>query len=664
MKRVAAPVPSPDGRLVVFSVTNSAYDEKDQSSDLWIVPSDGSSKPRQLTFNKGAESGVAWSGDSRRIAFSAKREGDDAGQVYILDIAHGGEAMRVTSLAMGASGPRFSPDGRQLLFESAVYPGAQDEEANKKVASERKARKYSARVYDSFPIRQWDQWLPETHSHLFVQSLEGDTKPKDLLSGTKLASSPGFAGAPTTSGESLNAVWAPDGKSIVFVARTASNVAAYANVNTHLFASPVTGGEPKQLTTGIDSYTRPVFRPDGRALYCDHSKEGEKLYSLNRIAMFQWPVAGGPVIVTGSFDRSVGSYGFAPDSRTIYLTAEDAGHENLYTVSAFGGEVKPVITLETGVYTGLAIPEKASTPILIGAWESSAQPLEVVRIDPAAKSHRFLSAFNTEKAAALELPPLRHLWTTSKAGKKIHSMVAVPQGFDESKKYPLLVMIHGGPHSMYRDQFVFRWNYHLIAQSGYVVLLTDYTGSTGYGEKFAQEVQGDPLDGPGKELNESADAAIAKFPFIDSTRQAAGGASYGGHLANWLQATTTRYKCLFSHAGLVNLESQWATSDTIYSREITNGGPVWEQGKIWKEQNPIRFAKDFHTPILLSVGERDFRVPMNNTLENWSVLQRLQIPSRLIVFPDENHWVLKGENSRFYYEEIRKWLDKYLKSPS
>jgi dipeptidyl aminopeptidase/acylaminoacyl peptidase len=217
---------------------------------------------------------------------------------------------------------------------------------------------------------------------------------------------------------------------------------------------------------------------------------------------------------------------------------------------------------------------------------------------------------------------------------------------------------------MYRDQFVYRWNYHLVAQPGYVVLLTNYTGSTGFGEKFAQDVQGDPLLGPANELNEAADAAIAKFPFIDATRQAAGGASYGGHLANWLQATTTRYKCLFSHAGLVNLESQWATSDTIYGREVTNGGPVWEQGRIWKEQNPIRFAKDFHTPILLSVGERDFRVPMNNTLENWSVLQRLQIPSRLIVFPDENHWITKGENSRFYYEEIRKWLDKYLKPQS
>jgi dipeptidyl aminopeptidase/acylaminoacyl peptidase len=215
---------------------------------------------------------------------------------------------------------------------------------------------------------------------------------------------------------------------------------------------------------------------------------------------------------------------------------------------------------------------------------------------------------------------------------------------------------------MWRDQITYRWNYHLLAQPGYVILLTNYTGSTGFGEKFAQEIQSDPLKGPGEEINEAADEAIKRFAFIDASRQAAGGASYGGHLTNWLQATTTRYKCLISHAGLINLESQWGTSDSIYHREVNNGGPVWEQGTVWREQNPIRFAKNFRTPILLTVGENDFRVPLNQTLENWSVLQRLRIPSRLIVFPDENHWILKGENSRFYYKEVHAWLAKHLGS--
>jgi dipeptidyl aminopeptidase/acylaminoacyl peptidase len=239
-------------------------------------------------------------------------------------------------------------------------------------------------------------------------------------------------------------------------------------------------------------------------------------------------------------------------------------------------------------------------------------------------------------------------------------MIALPPGFDESKKYPLLVLMHGGPHSMWRDQWVTRWNYHLLAKPGYIVLLTNYTGSTGYGEKFAQEIQGDPLAGPGQEINEAADHAMKQYAFIDAARQAAAGASYGGHLANWMQATTTRYKCLVSHAGLVNLESQWGTSDTIYHRETGMGGPFWEGGRGWAEQNPIRFAAKFRTPMLVTVGENDFRVPLNQSLENWSVLQRMKVPSRIIVFQDENHWILKGENSRFFYQEVHNWLAKWL----
>jgi dipeptidyl aminopeptidase/acylaminoacyl peptidase len=214
---------------------------------------------------------------------------------------------------------------------------------------------------------------------------------------------------------------------------------------------------------------------------------------------------------------------------------------------------------------------------------------------------------------------------------------------------------------MWRDQFFIRWNYHLLSAPGYVLLLTNYSGSTGFGEAFARSIQGDPLKGPADEINEAADAAIREYRFIDGSRQCAGGASYGGHLANWLQASTTRYKCLVSHAGLVNLEAQWGTSDTIYSREVNMGGPPWEQGSVWREQNPIRYAAKFHTPTLVTVGENDFRVPMNNALEYWSALQRMQVTSRLIVFPDENHWIQKGENSKLFYSELNAWLARWLK---
>lgn len=661
MRRVGAPVPSPDGKWVVFSVLEPAYDEKDQISDLWIVPGDGSSPARRLTSSRGAESGVVWSPDGRMVAFVARRDGDEATQVYTLDIAAGGEAVRATSLSTGARAPQWRPDGMALLFTSTVFPGAIDDEANKKIAAERRARKYRARVYESFPIRNWDRWLDDTEAHVFLQVLEPATPARDLLAGTKLVSLPGFSGRTTPGSEELDATWAPGGRSIVFVASADRETAAYAETSTQLFEIATTGGEARQLTRGTDGYASPRFSPDGSTLFSLVTPNiKDKVYTLTRLVSQRWPAAGDSRVMSAVFDRAVSAFSVSPDGRTVYLTAEDAGLEHLYSVPAAGGEVRLEIGLKQGVFSGLTGATKGSSPILFANWESATSPAEVVRIDLAAKRHRPLTNFNQARVASIDWEDLRQFSFSSKRGKRIHSFVALPPGFDENKKYPLFVLIHGGPHSMWRDQFFVRWNYHLLAQPGYVVLLTDYTGSTGYGEKFAQEIQGDPLKGPGEELGEAADEAIKLFKFIDSSRQAAGGASYGGHLANWLQATTTRYKCLISHAGLVNLESQWGTSDTIYSREVNNGGPVWEQGPIWREQNPIRLARNFRTPMLITVGENDFRVPLNNSLENWSVHQRLQIPSKLIVFPEENHWILRAENSRFFYQEVHAWLKKWL----
>ncbi len=565
-------------------------------------------------------------------------------------MASGGEAQRLSSIPSGATGPRFSPDGKSILFTSNIDPEAAD----------KKTRKYKARVYESFPVRYWDHWLDKTKPHIFVQAVDAAAKPKDLLEGTALLANPGFAGVSNDTGEDLQPTWAPDSQSVIFAASTNKNQSAYAEVWTALYQVAATGGEPKRITKGEDSYAKPRFAPNGKALYALVTAKTGKPYNLDRLGMMPWSAAGEMKVITGGWDRSVTSFAIAPDSQRVYLLAEDAGHENLSSIGATGGTVRLDLEAPLGVYTSLAIPERAASAMLIANWESAVNPAEVVRIDVGGKSHRNLTSFNTEAAAQVDWQPAKHFWFASKGGRKIHNMVIVPQGFDPAKKYPLFVVIHGGPHSMWRDQFFLRWNYHLLASPGYIVLLTDYTGSTGYGEKFAQDIQFDPFKTPGEEINQAADEAIKQFGFIDASRQAAGGASYGGHLANWLQATTTRYKCLISHAGLINLESQWGTSDGIYHREQNNGGPVWEQAATWREQNPIRLAKNFKTPIMLTVGENDFRVPLNQTLENWSVLQRLQIPSKLIVFPEATHWILKGEDSRFFYGQLHDWLKRWL----
>lgn len=665
MKRVGTPTPSPDGKWAVFQVTMPAYDAKDQTADLWLVPVDGSQPARQVTRTKATESGVNWSPDSTRIAFTSKREGDDTAQVYVLDLAHAGEAERVTSLSTGARSPKWSPDGRQILFVSEVYPGAKDDDANKKAAKAEKDRKYHARVYEGFPIKYWDRWLDVKQAHLFVQEAKAGAKARDLLAGTELAAQPGFAGRETDSGEDLPATWTPDGRGVVFVAATNKHRAAFESVPTHLFEVSVGGGEPRLLLDDRDSYEDPDFRPDGKALVVSFRRGGDgKVYHHARLASFPWPFeASRRTVLTSALDRSVTGYATSGDSRTIYFTAEN-GHEiSVYSVGANGGDVTAHALGRTGVVNGLGV----AGATLTAAFDHAGQPPEVVRIDPARKTLTPLTRFNDERVAGLDLPALEHFTFTSARGQTIHNLVVRPAGFDPSKKYPLFVVIHGGPAPQFKDAWGLRWNYHLLASPGYVLLLTNYRGSSGYTEEFGQAIQNDPLKGPGEEINQAADEAIRRFPFIDATRQAAGGASYGGHLANWLQATTTRYRCLISHAGLVNLETQWATSDGIYHRELSNGGPIWEQSATWREQNPIRLVGNhasktgWVTPMLLTVGENDFRVPANNTYENWSYHQRLQIPSKLLVFPDANHWITKGEDSRFWFGEVHAWLAKWLK---
>jgi len=396
-------------------------------------------------------------------------------------------------------------------------------------------------------------------------------------------------------------------------------------------------------------------------LFFKYEPQDSEIYHLPRLEKVSWPAAGEASLVARDFDREPSRYALTPDSKLVYLLVPEAGKDNLYQVSAAGGKPALVIEPATGGYTALNIPEKASKSILIGSYGSSVSPTEIVRIDPVRRSHAFLTQVNTAAAKGIDWQPPQHFYFTSAKGRNIHNMIVLPPAFDAAKKYPMLVLIHGGAASNNPDQIGLRWNYHLLAAPGYVILMTDYTGSTSFGEKFAQAIKLDPLKTPGDEINQAVDEAIKRYPFIDGTRLCAAGASYGGHLANWIEATTTRYKCIVSHAGEVDLTSQWGTSDGNYGREVTNGGPPWEGNPIWRDQSPISYAAHWKTPMLLSIGERDFRVPINNTLENWAALQRMQVPSRLLVWPDAWHWILKPEDSRHFYEEVHQWLGTYLK---
>jgi dipeptidyl aminopeptidase/acylaminoacyl peptidase len=660
MKRPGALVVSPDGRWLVVAVTEPAYDEAQVRSDLWIVSSDGKGPLRRLTSGKGSEGDPVFSPDSTRLAFTARRDEDESPQVYVLDLA-GGEAQRVTNWPGGARAPKFSPDGRSVLFVGFTHPGAVTEEDNRKAAADRKARKYNARTYDSFPVRHWDRWLDELSPSLMVQVIGNGTPARDLLADSALRKERGFGGQLGNGGESMDAAWTPDGRGVVFAATTNRHEAARAKVTSSLWLVGVDGGEARRLTGDEGDYSSPEFTPDGRTLLAKVQPASPQwVYTASRLVRWSWPSLGKRTVLTAGFDDSVGQFEVAPDSRRVFFLAERAGHNQLFEVKVAGGGVKPVGKLDAGTYSRFAVGGSGSKPVVAAIWASAVSPPELGRVDLATGRWAAISMFNTERAAAIDWQPVEEFWFTSSRGKQIHNLLVKPPGFDPGKKYPLFVLIHGGPHNMWKDDFVIRWNYHLLAQPGYVVLLTNYSGSTGFGEAFARSIQGDPLEGPATEINEAADEAIRRYAFVDASRQAAGGASYGGHLTNWLAVTTDRYKALVSHAGLYDLRTQWTTSDVVYHRERNIGGPAWEELPLWQEQSPFYRSAKLKTPILVTFGERDYRVPVNNGLEFWTVLQRQDVPSRLVVFPDESHWILKGENSRYFYGEVHGWLAKYL----
>jgi dipeptidyl aminopeptidase/acylaminoacyl peptidase len=643
MKRTSAPRPSPDGKWIVYTVTEPNYDPALTVSDLWLVPSDGSAPPRRLTSTRRGESGVAWARDSQRIAFSTRREGDDADQVYVLSLS-GGDAQRVTSIATGATNPQWRPDDAAILVESVARDAAPD--------------KSTARAFDTMPIRFWNTWMDGSKPRLFIQPLNGGAA-TDVLGGTRLAASSAFD-APFVgdgSDRSLQAQWSRDGQEIVFVAYVNLRVMMTEDTESHLFRMKP-GSEPVPFTATGESFEHPVFSPDGKTLLARHMRASRpgQLYSLVRLARFDWP-AGTERLLTDGFDRSVGDFDVAPDGRTVVFNAEDNGFTSLFRVPLAGGMVTKLFEMQEGAYGS---PVYAGSR-LFAMFGSSTQPAELARVIEERGTHALVTDSNRARLSQLDLPKPEHFWFTASNGKRIHSIIFFPPQLDRTKRYPLIVNPHGGPNSMSGDTFSTRWNYHLLTAPGYVLLATNYTGSTGFGEKFAEDIERDVLRGPAKEILEAADEAIRRYSFIDRTRQAAVGASYGGYLMNWFNGHTDQFRTLVIHAGASNNESQYGVNDGGMGRELRMGAPIWETGKgQWMDQSPFRYADKWKTPALITQGEQDFRVPINESITTFKLLQRNKVPARLLVFPDEGHWILKGENSRRHMQEVLGWLAKYL----
>ena len=649
MKRLSEAQISPDGKLVTYTVATPDVEANRLERNLWLVPIAGG-EPRQLT-RSGRDRGPRWSPDSKRIAFLSGRDG--APQIYVIAV-DGGEAAKVAGLSTGAENLLWSPDGKTFAFSSNVYPDCADDACNEKRDAERQKSKVKAHLYDHLLYRHWTEFSEGKRGHLFVVATAGGT-PRDLTPAADYDVPPFSLGGPD------EVAFSPDGKEICFTTNTDKDEAS--STNGDLFVVPVDGGAPpKRITTNPGFDGGPVYSPDGKTI-AYHAQLIAR-YEADRWRMMLYDrVNGSHTNLSENFDRSVDSIAWSPDSKALYFTAEDRGAVAVFRMTATGGsEPKPVVRVAT--VEGFDLTHDGKT--LVFTHSSLHAPSEVFAASAEDGSGlRQLTHHNAERLAQLDIPAAEHFWFEASDGKKIHGMLVRPPAFDANKKYPLVLIAHGGPQTMWHDGWSYRWNPAVFAAPGYVVLLINRRGSTGFGQKFTDEIQDDWGGKAFTDLMEGTDYALKKYPFIDANRMAAAGASYGGFMMDWFESQTKgRFKAIVSHAGTYNQESQYGATEELWFPEREFKGTPWTNPGSYAKWSPKTHAADFgkyKTPTLVICGELDYRVPYTQSLEFFTALQRQGVPSKLLIFPDEGHWILKPQNSGYWYKTVLGWLDTYLK---
>ncbi len=650
MHRVAEPQISPDGKWVAYSVGTPDVQANRTARNLWIVASSGSEAPRQLT-RSGRDSHPRWSPDGKRIAFVSTRDGSP--QIYLINL-EGGEATKVTNISTGASEVTWSPDGKWLAFASEVFVDCKDDACNKKRDEEREKSKVKARIYDRLLYRHWDTWSEGKRSHIFVvEATPGATAPaRDLLPGADYDVPVVQRGGP------VHFSWSPDGKEIAFNAVTDKNEAWVTNGD--ILLVPVAGGAPKTITTNTGFDSGAVYSPDGK--YIAYRAQARNGFEADRWKLMLYDrQSGAHAALTEKWDRSVEDIAWSPDSRMIYFNAEDRAQLPVFSISvAAPGEPKRLIEGFNGEFD---LSSDGRT--LVYSKSSSAAPAELYAAGADGSGARQLTKHNAERLAQLDLPAAEHFWFAAADGTQVQGMLLRPPNFDPRKKYPVLVIMHGGPQTQFGDTWSYRWNAQTLCSPGYIGVMINRRGSTGFGIKFTEEVSGDWGGRAFTDLMKGVDHVLAKYPFADGTRMAAAGGSYGGYMAAWMASQAKgRFKAIIAHAAVYDLESMYGATEELWFPEWEFGGVPWNPKSDYAKWSPHKFAAEFakyKTPVLVIHGEQDYRVPYTQGLELFTALQRQGVPSRLILFPDEGHWILKPQNSQLWYREFLAWTEKYLK---
>ncbi|HEY3357989.1 MAG TPA: S9 family peptidase [Polyangia bacterium] len=638
LARVSDPRLAPDGRRVVFTVSTFDQTANTKNDDLWLVDVAGG-EPRQLTSHPKADRWPAWSPDGKRLAFVSSRAG--APQIFMLAL-DGGEARQVTRLKAGVEGrPVWSRDGRWLAFPSMAYPECRDEACNRARAEAQEATKASGRLYDDIPVRVWDSWRDARRSHLFVVDAEGRTTPRDLTPGARDVPPIDLTGP-------ADYDFSPDGKELVF---TRVDEPAAWSTNSDLYVVPVAGGKPRKVTTNLGSDTYPRFSPDGRFIAFratvspGYESERRRLWLYDRQGHLF-------VNLTEKLDRSVDDFEWAADSKTLYFDTEEDGYRPIFAIAARAGAT-PRKLVDRRFTHGFGV---APGGTVVYAAEAGDRPQELYRF--AGGTETPLTRFNAKALAALDLKPLEWTSYTGAKADRIAMPIVKPAGFVHGKRYPVLMILHGGPQGMMGDDWHWRWNYQMFAQKGFVVVAPNFHGSSGFGSAFQDAIRGDWGGAPYEDVLKALDH-LATLPYVDPKRVCGAGASYGGYLINWIAGHTDRFRCLISHDGLFNLSSMNAATEELWFPEWEFRGAPWQSRELHERLSPSRYAEKIKTPMLVIHGEQDMRVPVEEALQLFNTLKRRNVPARLLVFPDEGHFVLKPANAAQWWRTMGEWLGKY-----
>jgi dipeptidyl aminopeptidase/acylaminoacyl peptidase len=661
-KRLADPHISPDGKWVVYAVGSVDMTANRVVYNLWLASTEQPGLRKQLTAATKSDRHPRWSPDGRSILFESSRSG--SGQLWIIDVA-GGEARQLTNISTGAGTGTWSRDGKQIAFVSAVWPEfatktfKESDRLNRERMDERAKSPVKARVFKRLFFRHWDDWVEDKRQHLFVASCAAGKlgEPRDVTPGDRDA-------YPTSTTFSVgdDFTFGPDGRYLYFTAVPAKHEAW--NTDHDICRVPVTGG-----TTQWESLTAknpaadgaPKFSPDGKWLaYRAQKRPG---YEADQWDLFVLPADADdntpPRNITPGFNGSVEDFVWLPDSETIYFATEDRAKTWYYATSL--KTAAPRITyISEHDNNSLSVSDDGKHMAWMRAGMNFPPEVFVSTNKGAEYAVRKLGDENGRLLAELDLPAPESVRVQGAGGTPMQMWVLKPPGFDPAKRWPLVYLVHGGPQGAWHDGWSWRWCPEVWAARGYVVACPNPRGSTGFGQQYVDEISGD-WGGRCYEDLMAGLAYLEKQPWIDTDRMASAGASFGGYMMNWFQGNTTKFKTLITHCGVYNFESMYASTEELWFDEWEHGGPPWGKNRAsYEKHSPHRLAKNFKTPMLIIHNDRDYRVPVSEGIQLFTTLQRLGIPSRFINFPDEGHWVLKPQNSRYWHREVFAWLEKYV----